>query len=335
MGATDIHLLPEGPDVLIQFRIADKMYSQECLPAAQYDKMAAHFKFLAGLDIGEKRRPQSGSFSVEINNRAFDLRVSSLPSIYRESIVLRLMQERLVPLLKLSLFPADVKLLGGFIRKRAGLLILTGPTGSGKTTTLYTLIEKAQRDFMRKIITLEDPVEKKASGVLQVQINEKAGITYAAGLKAALRHDPDLIMVGEIRDAETAAIAVRAALTGHLVMTTMHTKNTAGALNRLIDFGIPKEDLKQTLIAVTAQRLVDLECRLCRSSCSVHCRRLRPYSRAGIYEMLYGKDLENAFRLQGNPLSITRSLANRHRKAFALGFISAERLNEFKADEYA
>ncbi len=334
MGATDIHLLPEGREVLIQFRIADKMYGQEVLPGAQYEKLAAHFKFLAGLDIGEKRRPQSGSFTMKIENRAIDLRVSSLPSIYRESIVLRLMHDRLVPIQALSLFPADVKLMDGFIGKRAGLLILTGPTGSGKTTTLYTLIEKAKRDFMKKVITLEDPVEKKASGVLQVQINEKAGITYATGLKAALRHDPDLIMVGEIRDAETAAIAVRAALTGHLVITTMHTKNTTGALNRLIDFGIPKGDLKQTLISVTAQRLVDVKCPICSDACSVHCRRSRPHSRAGIYEILQGRDLENAFLLQEEPLAITGTLANRHRKAHALGFINLERMNEFKVDGY-
>ena len=172
--------------------------------------------------------------------------------------------------------------------------MFTGPTGSGKTTTMYALLEVIRKKT-RRIITLEDPVER-SDDVLQIQINEKAGLTYETGLKAILRHDPDIILVGEIRDEETAKIAIRASLTGHLVMTTLHTNDAKGAIIRFMDYGITRQEIEQSLLAVAAQRLVELKCPFCRGKCSTLCKSMRQVRQASIYELLYGYELKQALK---------------------------------------
>jgi competence protein ComGA len=202
-------------------------------------------------------------------------------------------------------------------------IYITLPTGSGKTTTLYSLLNETAHLFHRNVITLEDPIEKNYDSVLQVQVNEKAGVTYATGLKAILRHDPDIIMVGEIRDAETAKIAVRAALTGHLVLSTMHTRDAKGAVYRLHEFGVNWLEVEQTLIAVTAQRLVELSCPFCEEDCSPFCYSSGRWKRASVFELLSGKNLNSAMRAAKGEMAEThyRTIKEVIKKGIALGYI--------------
>lgn len=202
-------------------------------------------------------------------------------------------------------------------------IYITLATGSGKTTTMYALLEVIRKKKTRRIITLEDPVEKRSDDVLQIQINEKAGLTYETGLKAILRHDPDIILVGEIRDEETAKIAIRASLTGHLVMTTLHTNDAKGAIIRFMDYGITRQEIEQSLLAVAAQRLVELKCPFCRGKCSTLCKSMRQVRQASIYELLYGYELKQALK-EANGECVTykhETLESSIRKGYALGFL--------------
>lgn len=325
LKASDIHVVPRREDAVIQFRVDGVLSRKEILTKEKCERLVAHFKFLAGMDIGERRRPQSGAMEIKQNDMIVSLRLSTLPTVYDESLVIRLLpHDSFLPLSQLSLFPNTTKKLLSLLHHSHGLMIFTGPTGSGKTTTLYTLLRVCQDKWNRNVITLEDPIEKKTDHVLQVQVNEKAGITYATGLKAILRHDPDVIMVGEIRDAETARITVRAALTGHLVLSTLHTNNALGAIYRLREFGIPWQDIEQTLLAVAAQRLVDIRCPLCQENCSPFCRNKRKVRRAAIYELLYGKALMKAIQAaRGEKVTYRyETLDDVIKKGIALGFLS-------------
>ncbi|MDP4085248.1 MAG: competence type IV pilus ATPase ComGA [Bacillota bacterium] len=334
--ATDIHIVPRRNDTLVQLRFTNQLIPRLTLPKEECDKLISHFKFTANMDIGERRRPQSGAFVSEVNGQMINLRLSTLPSINRESLVIRLLpQQEQIPFQQLSLFPSLTRKLLALLRHAHGLIILTGPTGSGKSTTLYSLLNETAHLFQRNIITLEDPIEKNYESVLQVQVNEKAGVTYASGLKAILRHDPDIIMVGEIRDAETAKIAVRAALTGHLVLTTLHTRDAKGAVYRLHEFGVNWLEIEQTLVAVTAQRLVELTCPFCNGECSSFCFSYRRLKRASVFELLSGKNLSSVIRAaQGEPTQPSYPLLKHViRKGIALGFIKESEYERLIYDE--
>ncbi|WP_110111309.1 ATPase, T2SS/T4P/T4SS family [Bacillus sp. CGMCC 1.16541] len=215
------------------------------------------------------------------------------------------------------------------------LSLNTRQTGSGKTTTLYTLLNETKKLLNRNIITLEDPIERKTENVMQVQVNERAGITYSTGLKAILRHDPDIIMVGEIRDDETAKIAIRAALTGHLVLTTMHTKDTKGAIYRLLEFGISLQEIEQTLIAVAAQRLVEIKCPYCEEKCHPLCRKMREYRQASVYELLYGRALNGVIKEAKGEEGFYdyKLLRDVIKKGVALGYLYSSSLENWAYDE--
>lgn len=336
LQASDIHIIPRKHDALVQFRLGGMLVTKHVLSKQMCERLLAHFKFLADMDIGERRRPQSGAMEMNVAHTTVHLRLSTLPTIYDESLVIRLLPlHSSLPLKQLALFPSTIKKLLALLNYSHGLMIFTGPTGSGKTTTLYSLLNVCRHHFQRNVITLEDPVEKRAEDVLQVQVNEKAGITYAAGLKAILRHDPDVIMVGEIRDAETARIAVRAALTGHLVLTTMHTKDAVGAIYRLLEFGVPFQEMAQTLVAVTAQRLVQLKCPFCEAECSPFCRQYRPVRRVGVYELLYGSELAQAMRAaKGEQATyVYTRLKDVIKKGIALGFLHEHVIESWLLDE--
>ncbi|WP_164462206.1 competence type IV pilus ATPase ComGA [Bacillus sp. FJAT-42376] len=325
LQASDIHIVPKEHYTEILYRIDDDLLKQQQLPKEMSQRLISHLKFAASMDIGERRKPQSGSLSVPSGNQEIPVRLSTLPTIYEESMVIRLLSYEKVPLVsRISLFPSATKKLLSFFYHSHGLMIFTGPTGSGKTTTLYTLLNHAKKHFNRNIITLEDPVEAKYQEMMQVQVNEKAGITYAAGLRAILRHDPDIIMVGEIRDSETAKIAIRAALTGHLVLSTMHTRNAEGALYRLLEFGVPQAEMEQTLIAVSAQRLVDLKCPYCAGKCSPFCKKMRKTRKAAVFELLYGRNLTAAFHQTRGARDGTDypTLKDVIKKGIALGYLS-------------
>ncbi|MDV7765210.1 MULTISPECIES: competence type IV pilus ATPase ComGA [Peribacillus] len=337
-SASDIHIFfrREGP--LIQFRIDNKLVPQETISFFEAERLIAHLKFLAAMDIGEKRRPQSGAITINLANQVVGLRLSTLPTAYLESLVIRLIpQQNILPLEQLSLFPNTVQKLIALLKHSHGMLIFTGPTGSGKTTTLYSLLHHAHEMINRNIISLEDPIENVSEKVLQVQINEKAGITYSVGLKAVLRHDPDVIMVGEVRDAETAKIAVRAALTGHLILTTMHTRDAQGAISRLLEFGVSLLEIEQSLIGVTAQRLVELSCVPCKGDCAIACQMTARNKRASVYELLYGKSMANVLRMMGDEKGkgtvSYRQLKDEIGKAVAMGYVDSLEYERLVYDE--
>lgn len=285
-NTTDIHIQPAPSCYNVSFRSFEGLRQVSQLPFDLGDRMIAYFKYLSLLDMSEKRKPQTGSFHLPIKNKSFYFRISTLPSVLtKESIVIRIMpDEAAKPIQELAAFRDSASLLEKLSEAGQGLILLTGPTGCGKSTTLYSLLKHCSDKLNRNIITLEDPVERKNQAILQIQVNEKAGLDYAAGLKAILRHDPDIIMIGEIRDAETAHIAVRAALTGHLVFSTIHARHSVGCLHRLKDLGISYEDMSQTLIAVSAQRILPVSAELGDE---------KPSYRA-LYEILHGSRLADA-----------------------------------------
>ncbi|KIL44390.1 competence type IV pilus ATPase ComGA [Jeotgalibacillus soli] len=324
-SCSDIHLLPRGEEMIIQFRIQGELVLHRSLPNSSGERLISHFKFKASLDIGEKRKPQSGSFEHFIEDCVLSLRISTLPaSSFTESLVLRLLPQSLsIPIEKLSMFSNSAKRLLSLVHHSHGLLLFTGPTGSGKTTTLYSLVHYCSTTLNRNIITLEDPIERKQDHILQVQINERAGITYASGLRAVLRHDPDMIIVGEIRDAETAKIAARAALSGHLVLSTLHARNAKGAIYRMHELGVSLQELNQTLIGVTAQRLVKINQVIPNENLG---------ARASVFEMISGKELQDILK-EKSPGHPTPSLKQLMRKGVALGYVSEKEYDRWMANE--
>ncbi len=287
-NATDIHLVPNPDMYTIYFRHHSNLIPAGKLHLDIGDRIISYFKFLSSLDISEKRKPQSGSFEQNISDKKCSFRVSTLPTIQnKESLVIRMqLHDNTRPLHELMLEPADAIVFQNLMKGKQGLICLTGPTGCGKTTTMYALTSYSSHQLNRHVISLEDPVENNQSHLLQIQVNERSGVTYSAGLRAILRHSPDVIMIGEIRDIETARAAIQAALTGHLVLTTVHSKNTVGCLFRLMDLGITIDELQQALICVSSQQLL--------TSFEVQKDGEREASRGSLYEILHGETLNQA-----------------------------------------
>jgi type IV pilus assembly protein PilB len=268
--ATDIHIEPLEDLVQIRYRVDGLLQEGAAYPKTLQAALMSRIKILSGLDIAESRLPQDGRAKVRVDGRPIDLRVSTFPTIHGEDVVLRVLDRGRVALQldALGIEPADVELLRENLRKPFGLLPVTGPTGSGKTTTLYSaLLEMSTGD--RCIITLEDPVEYEVERIRQSQINVRAGLTFASGLRSILRHDPDVILVGEMRDQETVQIALSAALTGHLVLTTLHTTTAAGAIPRLLDMGAEPFIVASAIGLIASQRLVRALCDKCRTPVNI------------------------------------------------------------------
>lgn len=256
-GASDIHIENTGEKVKVRFRVDGVLHTSLVLPLNVYNGIVARIKILAKLRLDEKRKPQDGGFSAKIEGRKIDFRVSTMPSYYGEKIVMRILdKEKGVKSLKdLDLSLKDYNMLKGALEKPYGLILITGPTGSGKSTTLYAMLNELDKES-DNIVSLEDPVEYQVTGINQSQVMPEIGYTFASGLRSILRQDPDIIMVGEIRDKETAQLAIQAALTGHLVFSTLHTNSAVGAIPRLVDMGIDPYLIAPTLILSMAQRLV-------------------------------------------------------------------------------
>lgn len=264
--ATDIHLELFPGELVVRYRIDGVLCNAKVSSDTRrfYRSMISRIKVMANLDISEQRRPQDGRLKIRMQNQEIDMRVSILPTSFGEAVVIRILSSaQLLSMDSVGLNPAHLATMRQVIAKPHGMILMTGPTGSGKTTTLYSCLHELNQEE-RKIITVEDPVEYVLRGVVQMQINPKTGLSFATGLKHILRHDPDVIMVGEIRDPETAEIAVRSALTGHLVFSTLHTNDAPSAVARLLDLGVPPYLVSSSLMAVVAQRLVRVICEHCK-----------------------------------------------------------------------
>lgn len=336
--ASDIHIEPMERELRVRFRIDGVLYPVEAPPRQMASAVISRVKLMARLNIAERRLPQDGGIRLKVLGKDIDLRVSTLPTMYGESVVMRILvrnDNRLTDLEKLGFPPHLLERIRKITARPHGIFLVTGPTGSGKSTTLYgSLAQINQTD--KKIVTLEDPIEYENPGVNQVQVNPQIGLTFAAGLRHIVRQDPDVIMVGEIRDLETAEIAIRAALTGHLVFSTLHTNDAPSAITRLIDMGVPAYLLSSSVIAVLAQRLVRVLCPNCKQKTEVprgtlppelvaaqdrvtvyravgcpDCRQVGFRERVGIFELMEMKDVLQRLMVQTSESNILREAARK------------------------
>jgi general secretion pathway protein E len=264
-GASDIHIQPYEDRVMVRQRIDGVLFDSFEIPKAVQEEVLTRIKVLGKMNIAEKRLPQDGRATVQLGSSVVDLRIASLPTSHNERIVIRLLDKsaRLYTLNELGMPTAYLKTFGELITRDHGMILVTGPTGSGKSTTLYGALQEIDSQELN-ILTLEDPIEYQLDGISQTQINEKKGMTFASGMRSVLRQDPDIIMVGEIRDSETAVMAIQASLTGHLVFSTLHTNDAASAVTRLLDLGIEPYLVSSSLAASLAQRLVRKLCSRCK-----------------------------------------------------------------------
>jgi type IV pilus assembly protein PilB len=264
-GASDVHISPQKNSIQVRFRIDGKLHEVPSPPKSLFLPIIARVKILANMDITVTRIPQDGRFTLKMERKEINVRISSIPTIYGENVVLRLLDTGagVYSLDRLGMVKADIERIRAIINRPYGMILSTGPTGSGKSTSIYAILNELNRPDSN-IMTLEDPVEYRIENIRQIQLNRKAGMTFAGGLRSILRQDPDIIMVGEIRDTETAAIAVQAAQTGHRVLSTVHTNDAVGAITRFIDMGIEPFLLSSTLLVSIAQRLVRTVCPYCR-----------------------------------------------------------------------
>lgn len=260
-GASDVHIEHTGENVRVRFRVDGELFTSLILPVDVHSSVVARIKILASLKLDEKRKPQDGRFSARIDGRKIDFRVSTFPAYYGEKVVMRILdtQKGVKKLKDIGFRAEDLALVQDALKRPYGIILITGPTGSGKSTTLYSILNELDKET-KNIVSLEDPVEYSIGGVSQSQVRPEIGYTFANGLRTTLRQDPDIIMVGEIRDAETAQLAIQAALTGHLVFSTLHTNTAIGAIPRLVDMGIDPYLIAPTLVLSIAQRLAKTMC---------------------------------------------------------------------------
>jgi general secretion pathway protein E len=290
-GASDIHLESARNGLTTRFRIDGVLQPAIDPPPSMDRAIISRVKLLAELDIAERRRPQDGRIRVRLHERELDLRVSTVPTAFGESVVLRLLERGsgAIGLETLGLSPALLETMQRLAQQPHGMILVTGPTGSGKTTTLYSALG-LRSAAAEKIITLEDPIEYTLDGVAQVPVHAETGVTFASMLRSILRQDPDVVLVGEMRDNETAELAVQAALTGHVVFSTLHTNDAVGAIPRLLDLGVAPYLISATLEAVLAQRLVRKICLACRAQGCPDCRGTGYSGRTGLFELLVMTD---------------------------------------------
>lgn len=262
--ASDIHLEPQEEHLLIRFRIDGVLRGIETLNKTAASQLISRIKILVNLDIAEKRLPQDGRTFISINSQKLDLRISTLPTIHGEKTVIRILnrQDLLLSIEELGMEKEDLSAYLSLISRKNGIILVVGPTGSGKTTTLYATLSRLNTREVN-ITTIEDPIEYQLHGINQIQVNPKTGLTFPKGLRAILRQDPDIIMIGEIRDKESAQISIQAALTGHLVLSTLHTNDAISSITRLLDMGIEPFLISSTLIGCISQRLLRKKCLPC------------------------------------------------------------------------
>ena len=291
--ASDLHLQPFEDSMVVRMRIDGVLTEVSKIQKSIQDEVVSRLKVAGGMNIAEKRLPQDGRATVCVGDRVIDLRLASMPTSFGERVVVRLLDKsaRLYHLAEIGMDASTLTRFSQVIHAEHGLVLVTGPTGSGKSTTLYAALQELDTDT-HNAVTLEDPIEYQLDGISQTQINTKKGMTFASGLRSVLRQDPDIIMVGEIRDQETAVMSVQSALTGHLVFSTLHTNDAASAITRMLDLGIEPYLISSSVLAVLAQRLVRRICAACRRTGAIdgtackNCRGTGYRGREGIYELL-------------------------------------------------
>ncbi len=328
VGTSDIHILPEKEHFGIYFRLNGRMEQQYTVAEDDGNRLISYLKYSANMDVGERRRPQSGSFvykGEESLNQ--DLRLSTLTNYHsQESLVIRLLElQEDVAQEKSTFLPEGLEKIKRLIHYKSGLILFSGPVNSGKTTTMYQLVRERMEQMKIQVIAIEDPVEIEEESFLQIQVNERAGNTYEASLKASLRHHPDVIIVGEIRDEETAKMAIRGALTGHLIIASVHAKNAEGVLARMHELGISYDMLNQTLIAVVFQKLLPIYCGLCGGDCKLYCSAYPVnQKRAALYDILESQQIHNLAVKNNRQDEVVRKSNFNHllEKVLMYGFIS-------------
>ena len=293
LGASDIHIEPYEGQSFVRLRLDGILHNYTQIPLSLHEQVVSRIKVLANLNVAEKRIPQDGKIAVKVGKRHLDIRVSVVPTVFGERVVLRLLEKggKILRLEDLGLWEEDLLKLKRLSQKPYGIVLATGPTGSGKSTTLYAIIMEIKSP-KKNIITIEDPPEYQIEGVSQIQVNPKVGLTFATGLRAILRQDPDVIMVGEIRDSETAQIAVQSALTGHLVLSTLHTNDAPSAITRLFDLGIEPFLIASALEGVIAQRLVRKICPHCKEEYRPSKEELKELGLSGDHTFYRGRGCE-------------------------------------------
>ncbi|WDP90799.1 MAG: type II/IV secretion system protein [Desulfobacter sp.] len=333
-GASDVHISPEKNYVEIRFRVDGKLHHIPAPPKSMFLSIVSRLKILASLDISVSRIPQDGRFTVFVQDKEINIRVSTIPTVYGENVVLRLLDTSsgIYSLDKLGMAAQDIATIEKMIKMPYGMILATGPTGSGKSTSLFSMLKIINRPDIN-IITLEDPVEYRMEHVRQGQLNRKAGMTFASGLRSILRQDPDVVMIGEIRDGETAGVATQAALTGHMVLSTVHTNDAAGAITRFVDMGIEPFLVSSVMLVTIAQRLIRRVCPHCKESYSpppevrkywglenadgvdfvrgrgcINCKDTGYSGRTGLYEVLHvNEDVQNMILTGKSAQEITKA----------------------------
>ncbi len=268
--ASDIHIEPEADHIRIRYRVDGVLQEENTFPSFMHGPVVSRIKVMAALDIAENRIPQDGRINISIDNKSIDLRISTFPSVYGEKVVMRILDKSsmLLSLSDLGFSEDNYKKISTAIHRPHGIVLVTGPTGSGKTTTLYACLQEINSSEIN-VVTVEDPIEYELDGITQSQVNVKAGLTFASALRSILRQDPDVIFIGEIRDVETAGISIQSALTGHMVLSSLHTNDSVGALARLADMGVESFLIASSVEAILAQRLVRLICPRCKKEIPV------------------------------------------------------------------
>lgn len=332
-GVSDIHVLPEGEKVFsIYFRMGGNMLLHKNINKNEGERLISYFKYMANMDVGERRKPQSGSAHLTHPPFQCALRFSTITNFRaQETMVIRLLNQAKSRLLRSSaFFSQEVKKIKRLAKYQSGLLLFSGPVDSGKTTTMYSLIRESSYIQKQQVITVEDPIEIEEPSFLQCQVNEKAGVTYSALLRSSLRHHPDVLIIGEIRDEETAKMAIRGALTGHLILASIHAKNTLGVLSRLEELGVSREQLDQCLLGIVYQKLIPRWCPLCEGDCRATCIHFNTESkRAVLYEVL-NKEQIHGTRDDQRTEQNTRSFNALLRKAVLYGYISEDNYQKFQ-----
>ena len=331
LNVNDIHIMPEGSVYTCLFRRNGDLRMEEMFSQEEGNRLISYLKFLGNMDVGERRRPQSGSASWDIQGSNQDLRFSTMTNFKQEeSLVIRLLSKSDgFELERQTFFKEDVETMKRLVRYKSGLLLFSGAVGTGKTTTMYQLVRQYTKRTQQQVISIEDPVEVEEPSFLQCQVNEKAGVFYETLLKSSLRHHPDILIVGEIRDEETAKMVMRGALTGHLILASVHAKNAEGVIERLLELGISRTLLKQTVLGIVYQKLMARSCPFCGDACSVYCTHLgEGGKRAALYDVRHGRALtslleaEEMYLLEETKEIPLDAFNQKLRKAWAYGYIT-------------